>query len=189
MVPRTNFVPNCGIFCHWLNFRGILCSSVFLLFRGICWAFSTSFCFNRLVFDGDYFAKLWSEREVGGINLNFFIFGASDPGISGSHPSYQKLARDYFLLFILPFVVIFLFSKILLTISTLSSGSNPLFFKKKNPLYPQGIYRISLLAESEGFEPSVPLRVQHLSRVPRSTAPATLRKNFAGFCGQTAGIV
>ena len=65
MVSRTNFVPNCWVFRPWLNFRGILCSSVFLLFRGICRIFSTNFWTNRLVFDGDYFAKLRSEREVG----------------------------------------------------------------------------------------------------------------------------
>ena len=31
------------------------------------------------------------------------------------------------------------------------------------------------MAEREGFEPSVPLRVQHLSRVPLSTAQPPLR--------------
>ena len=46
----------------------------------------------------------------------------------------------------------------------------------------------SFMAEREGFEPSVPVRGQHLSRVPRSTAPAPLltfkkllKKSFSTF--------
>lgn len=37
------------------------------------------------------------------------------------------------------------------------------------------------MAEREGFEPSVPVKVQHLSRVPRSTAPAPLQEKIIPF--------
>src|SRR5208282_6323413 len=47
------------------------------------------------------------------------------------------------------------------------------------------------LAEREGFEPSVPIRVQRFSRPPRSTAPAPLhgfhRQQVAYRCHQLAG--
>jgi hypothetical protein len=37
---------------------------------------------------------------------------------------------------------------------------------------------INLFAEREGFEPSVPRKVQQFSRLPRSTTPASLLKNI-----------
>ena len=49
---------------------------------------------------------------------------------------------------------------------------HPISFKKQNPAKAGKLF----LAEREGFEPSIPLRVYYLSRVARSTTPAPIRK-------------